>query len=356
MRRFYYIFKHEVLAFARFPLMIILLLLCPIVVIGFIPQTLGHTIKISCAVVDMDHSSASREIGQKILSSEHCLPPVWCASVEEAMRLMEYNSVLMIVSIPERYERGLELGNPEKITLLADGSRVIEADISVPKMMSLLSGNDAPGGIINLHRLFNSEEHSEQYFLVSLISMALLIIAMFLIGLNLAGEKKHNTLSQIIVTGVDMRLYLGTKVLFYSLVVILELFLCLAVGYIVYDMTIASGLGQLIMVTYILTFPLLFAGVFIASVARNDIQAIYLMIFLMIFLVMLSSMIAPLANMSGVSYYVCRLNPVYWLTKSLRVVITYGYPLRTILPELGAGILLSVIFFFSSIKLLKRIN
>jgi len=356
MKRFYYIFKHEVLAFVRFPLMIILLLLCPIVVIGFIPQTLGHSIKFNCAIVDMDHSSASMEIGQKNLSSEHCLPPVWCKSVEEAMHLMEYNSVLMIVSIPEGYERGIALGNPEKITLLADGSRVIEADIAVPKMMSLLSDNDASGGIINLHRLFNSEEHSEQYYLVSLISMSLLIIAMFLIGLNIAGEKKHNTLSQIIVTGVDMRLYLGTKVLFYSLVVILELFLCLAMGYIVYDMTIASGIGQLVMVTYILTFPLLFLGVFIASVARNDIQAIYLMIFLMIFLVMLSSIIAPLANMSGISYYFCRMNPVNWLTESLRIVITYGYPLRTILLELIAGILLSVIFFFSSIRLLKRIN
>jgi len=356
MRRFYYIFKHEVLAFVRFPLMIILLLLCPIVVIGFIPQTLGHSNKFSCAIVDMDHTSASMEIGQKILSSEYCLPPVLCRSVEEAMRLMEHNSVLMIVSIPEGYERGIELGNPENLTLLVDGARVIEADISAPQMISILSGNEVSEEIISLHRLFNNEEHSEQYYLVSLIAMALLIVAIFLIGLNITGEKKHNTLSQIIVTGVDMRLYLGTKVFFYSLVVILELFLCLAVGYIVYDMTIVSGLVQLVMVAYILTFPLLFAGVFIASVARNDIQALYLMIFVMIFLVMLSSIVAPLANMSGVSYYFCQMNPVFWLTKGLRIVIMYGFPLRTILPELVAGILLSVIFFFSSIRLLKRIN
>ena len=59
---------------------------------------------------------------------------------------------------------------------------------------------------------------------------------------------------------------------------------------------------------------------------------------------MLSSMIAPLANMSGIST-ICRINPVYWLTKGIRAVITYGFPLRTMLPEFVAGILLSVIFF-----------
>ncbi len=356
MRRFYHIFKHEVLVFARFPLMIALLLLCPIIVIGFIPKTLGHANKFSCAIVDMDRSSASMEIWQKIYASEHCLPPVWCSSEEEAIQLMEYNSVLMVVSIPEGYERGLELGNPENITLLVDGSRVIEADLSAPQMMALLSDNDIAKDVVKLHRLFNSEDHSEQFYLVSLIALSLLIIAMFLIGLNVSSEKKYNTLSQIIVTGVDMRLYLGIKVLFYSLVVILELFLCLAVGYIVYGMTIASGLGQLLIVAYILTFPLLFLGVFVASITRNDIQAIYVMLFVMIFLVMLSSIVAPLANMSGDSYLFCRLNPVFWLTKGLRAVIIYGFPLRTIVPELVAAILLSVIFFFVSIRLLKRID
>ena len=356
MQRFYYIFKHELLAFVRAPLMYILMILCPIVVVGFIPRTLGNTNKVRCAIVDMDRSSASREITQIISSAKDCLPPAWCGSVEEAMGLMEHNSVAMIVVIPKGYERDMELGNAQKMTFLVDGARVLEADLSASQMISLLSGDDVSKGIISHHRLYNDEDHAEEFYLVSLISMSLMLVAIFLIGLSVIGEKKNNTLSQIIVTGVDMRLYLGVKVLFYSLVVIIELFLCLAVGYIVYDMTIASSLGQLILVTYIFTFPLLFIGVFIASVARNDVQAIHMMIFLIIFLVMLSSMIAPLANMSGISHYFCRINPVYWLTKGIRAVITYGFPLRTMLPEFVAGILLSVIFFFSSIRLLKRIS
>ncbi|HKM11924.1 MAG TPA: ABC transporter permease [Bacteroidales bacterium] len=356
MKRFHSIFKHEVLSFVRAPLMYILMILCPIVVVGFIPRTLGNINKVRCAIVDMDRSSSSREITQIISSAKDCLPPAWCSSVEEAMGLMEHNSIAMIIVIPEGYERDLELGSPQKMTFLVDGARVLEADLSASQMISLLSGDDVSKGIISHHRLYNDEDHAEEFYLVSLISMSLMLVAIFLIGLSVIGEKKNNTLSQIIVTGVDMRLYLGVKVLFYSLVVIIELFLCLAVGYIVYDMTIASSLGQLILVTYIFTFPLLFIGVFIASIARNDVQAIHMMIFLIIFLVMLSSMIAPLANMSGISHYFCRINPAYWLTKGIRAVIIYGFPLRTMLPEFVAGILLSVIFFFSSIRLLKRIS
>lgn len=356
MKRLYHILKHEAVTFVRAPLMLILLFICPMVVVGFIPQTLGSANKISCAIVDMDHTSASRDVSQKIISAENCLPPVWCSSVEEAMHLMENNAISMIVSIPHGYEEGIELGNPPKITLLADGSRVIESDISAGQMISLLSVEEIAEDIINLHGLFNTEDHSEHYYLVSLISLALVVIAVFLIGLNITVEKKFNTLSQIIVTGVDMRLYLGIKVFFFSLVVIFELFLCLAVGHLIYDLTITSGPGQLLMVTFILTLPLLFIGVFIASIARTDIQAIYLMIFVLIFMVMLSSIIAPLSNMSGVAHYFCRINPVFWLTKGIRAVITYGFPLRTILPELVAAIILSVIFFFVSIRLLKRID
>jgi len=356
MRRLYYILKHEVLTFVRNPLMILLLVLSPVVVVGFIPQTLGNTNKVSSAIVDMDRSAASRKIVQLMLSAEDCLPPALCGSIEEAMRLMERNKVATIIFIPDGYGRDMDLGHPRKMTLLADGARVLEADISASQLISLLSDDLLSSSIINQHRLFNNYDHSEEYFLVSLMSLTLVFIAIFLIGLNLSEEKKHNTNSQIIVTGVDMRLYLGIEVLFHSLVVILELFLCLLLGYIVYDMTIASGLGQLILVTYIFTFPLLFVGVFLAAVARNDIQAIYLMIFAMIFLVMLSSIVAPLTNMSGISYYFCRLNPVFWLTKGLRTVITYGFPLRTLVPELVAGIVLSMIFFLSSIRLLKRIN
>ena len=72
-----------------------------------------------------------------------------------------------------------------------------------------------------------------------------------------------------------MRLYLGIKVFFFSLVVIFELFLCLAVGHLIYDLTITSGPGQLLMVTFILTLPLLFIGVFIASIAHRHTSDIF---------------------------------------------------------------------------------
>ena len=146
---------------------------------------------------------------------------------------MEHNSVAMIVVIPKGYERDMELGNAQKMTFLVDGARVLEADLSASQMISLLSGDDVSKGIISHHRLYNDEDHAEEFYLVSLISMSLMLVAIFLIGLSVIDEKKNNTLSQIIVTGVDMRLYLGVKVLFYSLVVIIELFFCLAVGYIV---------------------------------------------------------------------------------------------------------------------------
>ena len=113
MRRLYYILKHEVLTFVRNPLMILLLVLSPVVVVGFIPQTLGNTNKVSSAIVDMDRSAASRKIVQLMLSAEDCLPPALCGSIEEAMRLMERNKVATIIFIPDGYEKTFADLNPE---------------------------------------------------------------------------------------------------------------------------------------------------------------------------------------------------------------------------------------------------
>ena len=151
-----------------------------------------------------------------------------------------------------------------------DGARVLEADLSASQMISLLSGDDVSKGIISHHRLYN-DERSCRRILSGLFDFNVAYACSHFPYRAKCHRRENNTLSQIIVTGVDMRLYLGVKVLFYSLVVIIELFLCLAVDTSFWrDYRFKSGpidFGNI----YI-HIPSVVHRSFIASIARNDVR------------------------------------------------------------------------------------
>src|SRR6201999_4052262 len=84
------------------------LLLAPLIQLILLPTAADYTVKnISIAVVDNDHSTTSRRLIEKIVSSGYFKLTGYTASYPQALNLVEQDKADLALQIPLHFERDL---------------------------------------------------------------------------------------------------------------------------------------------------------------------------------------------------------------------------------------------------------
>lgn len=124
---------------------------------------------IPTAVVDLDRSSASRELIENLRQAENLQVVAYPDSFQAAEELIKQGEILVTMVIPEQYGKNLALGRQTNVYMAIDGSNMVYSTNATTAAMTVAGTVSAQAGVKALMaRGFQATEAKQAYLGVDL--------------------------------------------------------------------------------------------------------------------------------------------------------------------------------------------
>ena len=331
---------------------------------------------ISLAVVDYDHSAASREFISEMTSGGYFYVKSTHESIRELDNVLDLAQARVGVVIPAGFQRDLRGGGTASIQFLLDGSdgnmatiaygyvTAVSNRFALEWMRDRIAATGAtPPEILPTVQVknrfwYNPELKSSHFIISGSIAIIMMMIGAIVTALTIVNEKESGTIEQLIVSPIKSWQIILGKVLPYLLLSFVALILILIGAYYIFGLELKGSLPQLLLISVIYIFGVLGIGIFASSIV-DDMSSAMLIAFLVSILpsIMLSGFVFPIRNMPLPIQLLSYLVPARYYLKILR-----GFYLKGIGVELlwGEVIFLVVfallVFGFAATRFRKRID
>jgi len=375
MKRLWTIMRKELYHIWRDPLTLGLIIALPgilLVLLGY--GVSGESRDTLMAVVDYSKTDESREYIDRFVVNRDFKLLYEVSSEVELSNLIERDIVDVGILIPEDFGRGLSTNEKAYVQIFIDGSMdptdalTVELKLSAISQMAsqeiLIEKITASGmsGALDmpiqeiLKVLYNPNGDSKTYMIPGLIPMLLLVQALLLSALAIVREREQGTMEQLIVTPIKAwELMLG-KTIPYLLVSIINLFILLGLGKLLFGIDIAGSFWALIGLSIIFIIGCLGMGVLISNISQSQMQAIYIAVFVVLIpAIILSGLLFTRENMPAITYWYSELLPMTHYLEITRGIIVRGADSSSLLWSSTIPlIVLSVVYFTSSILIFRK--
>lgn len=357
MKVLWVVLKKEFLQLLRNPLVLIIILCCPVIILGIIPHAMGHEPRIRLIWIDRDDTPVSRKIGYLLNLSPNIEEMIIGYTMEQALAIMEKGEADILFQIPFGFGKQLEKGEPLPIYMAVDGTHTISTHVHLYYLTEIIRGGmpDVSFCDMQVYPLFNESSENRHYFIVSLLVILMTILGISLAALSLITEKTNGILEQLHSTVMSWHTYLGGKIIFFVTFCLFELLIGLLICRIYYGFEVRGNLLDFIILASVFQATTVGLGLLIASLTKTPLQAAYLTIFLLLTLVLLSTMFSPLHSMPIWAQALRFINPLYMMLDASRLIALKGFALQQVVPQLAMLTLQGTILTVIAVWRLKRV-
>jgi len=359
MRTLKFLLQKEFLQIFRNKALLPMMFLAPVIQLLILPQAANYTIKnINLAIVDLDHSSYSRRLGDKIFSSGYFHSAGYPVSSADAFKLIEKDKADIILSIPRDFENNL----------IKEGSQKLGVEVNAINGVKASVGNNYLGSILSD---FNNEIRSEwitparisaqpsieivaSYWYNPMLTYyifmvpGILVFLVTLIGgnmtaLNIVKEKEVGTIEQINVTPVRKSQFILGKLIPFWILGNVIFTVGLLIAWLVYGIIPLGSIPLLYLFAGVYLFALLGFGLLISTYSETQQQAnSMIFLFVMIFNLM-GGLFTPIESMPDWAQIITRIIPISYFIEVMRMIVLKGSVLKDILYHIGVVFSMGVI-------------
>jgi len=358
--------------------MLVILILAPVLQVVLFGFALNLDLTAQpLAVVDSDHTRASREIVRALTGGDGFALAKVADDEASAGRALNDGEASIALVVPRGYGRRLNQGRAE-LALIVDGSdsntalragqeasQILSAQAIAAQRAKLAAafasiGRSSDRGIPELDAeprvFFNPQLRSAIFLVPGVLALVLLVITMMLTAMGLTREKEMGTLEQIMVTPIrPVELMLG-KTLPFAALGLLDLGVALSVSVVVFDLPVRGSLVAVYGVTLLYLMTTLGLGLFISTVSATQQQAMLTAFFIMLPALLLSGHIFPIANMPEPVQWLTQVNPLRHYIEIVRGVLVKGASLEDLWRQTASLAAIGVIVLAgASLRFQKRI-
>lgn len=313
---------------------------------------------IPLAVRDLDGSPASRELVARFAQTAYFDARYRPASDRAVDDLLETGRATVALVIPPDFSRQLGQGLPASVQLLLDGSNSNSALIALGYGTRILqaysreltgrrlaaAGAGAVPVVRNARRAwYNPALRSAHFVVISMLSDAVLMIAVLLPAAGLAWEKEAGTIEQLLVMPFrPWELMIG-KVVPTFVVSLASLAVALWLPWWL-EVPILGSLALFFALSALFLVSTLGLGLLLGTVAQNLQQALLLTFFTIFPLLVVSGSLVPVESMPRPVQLVSLLSPLRHYREMVLGIFLKGVGLETLWPHalaigaLGAGL------------------
>ena len=303
---------------------------------------------IKMAVVDQDHSQASRLLGSKFSGSPFFEINLRTNNYDEAVRMLTRDKVDVILHIQHNFEKRLYSEQETDLQLVVNAINATEAGLINAYCTRIVSGYnnqirtewfgmDGGVGMTALEIIpklwYNPLLDYKIYMFSGILVIIVTLIGMMLTALNLVREKEMGTTEQINVTPIRKYQFIIAKLLPFWVIAIFELAFGLMVGRLLYGLPMEGSLALLFMFTCVYLFVVLGFGLFLSTISHTQQQMMFIAFFFMITFILMSGVFTPAESMPGWAQKVNLANPAAYFMRVIRMVLLKGSGFRDISRE-----------------------
>lgn len=348
-----HIIRKELIHTLRDKRMRFMLFAVPIVqltVFGFAAQFDVKNIRLG--VDDRDHSSRSRAIVERFVSSGYFIHEGTVTCPAECDDALDRRSVDAVLVIPRGFDTDARRGRSARVQVLIDGSNSNSATIVQNYVDIIASGiaaetmserrGSAPIAVRpaflspQLRVWYNEDLLAARFMVPAVFAMILLVITVLLTAVGLTRERELGTYEQLIVTPVTPEAIILGKTLPFALIGLVEVTLILIAAWLIFGITVKSSMLVFYVSTLVFLMTTLSLGLFISSFAASMQQAMMLAFFAIFPAILLSGMFFPIDNMPAVFRYLTLFNPFRFFVEIVRTLFLKDITMGFLLPRLSA--------------------
>lgn len=298
------------------------------------------------AVLDRDNSPQSRALIERFRQAESFAVDFYPTDETELERLLDSGQVALGLVIPPRFSRDLAAGRPTQIQVLTDGTQTNPALLSLGYINQIVRGYSSE---IEIQRLNQSGEQIAygnlptvvnrvrawylpemrfiHFMVVSMVTLAVVMLGVLMAAAGIVREKESGTLEQLLVTPIRPVELITAKIIPMLFLEMIGLLIGVALSLLVFGVSPhgVNPFWTLALFAALSTLALLASagiGMWIATYARNLMQALMLAFFVIFPMMFLSGTITPVAAMPNWLQSLSYLNPMtHYLQLALNVFL-----------------------------------
>ncbi|MDN5345455.1 MAG: type transport system permease protein [Clostridia bacterium] len=293
---------------------------------------------IPAAIVDLDNSSASRELAEKISKAEYLKLVASLESYDDLQELIKQGRVIVGIVIPENFARDVALGRQARVLAVIDGSNMIYATNASAAVLTVTRTISAQAGVSALvargvqlkqaQEAYQAIDFSEEpwfnpalnyaYFLVLALALNIWQQCCTLAAcLNVIGERGMKSWLQIKASGISKFKFFTSKSLAQILIfmaIVLPLYI-LAFG--VFKLPLNCSLPAFLLFTLAFAIAIHSIGTLASSFARNAVDAARFGMIIALPSFVLSGYTWPLEAMPAYLQKAARILPQTWFFQGI---------------------------------------
>ena len=346
-KEFYHIFRDYRTLVVLFGMPVIQVLL-----FGFAINTDIKDAKI--AILDKSKDEMTRKLTQKIVSSGYFIMSEDLNSSSDIEKSFQTGKIKEVIIFQENFEKKYHTDGKAAMQIIADASDPNNANILVNYTTAIINDfqremmldQKIPYQITPEVQLrYNPELKSVFMFVPGIITILLMLVCAMMTSISIAREKEIGTMEILLVSPLKPLQIIIGKVIPYVLLSIVNAVTIILLGKWVFGMPITGSYLLLLFVCIVFIVLVLSLGIFISTVANNQMTAMFIsLVGLFLPTILLSGFVFPIENMPFILQLLTNIVPAKWFIIILKTIMLKGLGFSYIWKELL--ILFGMIMFF----------
>lgn len=375
MKRIMKVVKKEFLQLRRDKRMFAMLFIAPVLQLILLGYAATVDVKnIPIVICDLDNTRQSRELISHYTSSGYFTIVGYIDGINEIDHYLKSGEAGMALVIPFHFGRDILAGRTPQLAVIADGSDSNTSGIGLSYASTIAlsyarnivvrraeefnlikNPDDLPQVVAQTRAWYNPDLKSVNFMVPAVLVMVLMVITLTITSLAIVKEKENGTIEQIVVTPLhDLEFILG-KMIPFTLIGIVEVFLVLFVSVYVFHVPLRGNVITLVVLSLLFVLVALGLGLFVSSISKTQQQAtMTAQFFVMMPMLILSGFIFPIENMPKVFQYLTYLVPVRYFMTIVRGIFLKGDGFADLWPQTLALFLIGVVVLSLSVYTFRR--
>jgi ABC-2 type transport system permease protein len=300
--------------------------------------------RVPYAVLDQDHSAASRDLLARLNGSKVFDRVANLESPAEAADYINERRTLLVLEIDGNFTRQLYHGDSATLQVIADGRNSNTVATAMAYIGSIVDqfnadwqkerGINGPPLQVTTRAWYNPNLETRWYMIPALIGTLTLMQTLMLTALSVAREREEGTFDQLLVTPCRPGEIMVGKALPSMLVGTAQATSVLLVAQFWFEIPFAGSYLTLYAGLVLFLMAAVGIGLLVSSVSATMQQAMLFSFTLIMPFALLSGLTTPVGNMPQILQYVTMINPLRYAIDIAQRVYLEGAGMRELMPEL----------------------
>lgn len=333
----------------RNPSILRMILIMPIIQLIIIPLAADFEIKnISVSIVDLDHSSYSRRLVEKMGATGYFKLVEYGESYSNAMETVRNGKSDIIFTIPANFEENIVRENKAKIHIAADAVNGVRAGLGSSYAAQIVGDfnreirsewlseekfNSMPQIEISSAGWYNPHFNYHLFMVPGILAILVTMVGSFMTSLNIVSEKEAGTIEQLNVTPLKKHEFILGKLIPFWILGLVSISMGMVVAYFVFGIVPVGHYLTIYGFAAVYLLSVLGIGLFISTMVETQQQSTLFSFFFMMVFILMGGLYTPIESMPDWAQWIAAFNPPAYFIKIIRAVFLKGSDFVDLLPD-----------------------